>query len=284
MNKKVLILGTISTTLPMAAVVSCSTTWSKWEPIDAKATTTKIKSLYGPERLWKVRAQTELDKAYDSVTKTIDITKLNNQYELIQTIVNILHLKSTDRIDSYWNKTTNMKTFLNQLTKTIDFKIKENSTVTNIHWDATAAINKAVSGIDNWVTGGSLATGKAYDVEKNGLDSLGTPVDATQIAFVGGVLLGIPTVSSLLKYDSSFAMALSKLVNLPQETFEGFSTLMRVIDKMISDLWIPISHSQWFKGLDFTLGQTGKVDTYSVPTNTDKLKLIKGMFIIKALK
>ena len=184
MNKKVLILGTISTVMPLATVVSCSTTWSKWVPNNAKATTTKIKSLHGPERLWKVRSQAILDDAYDSLTNTLDITKINNQYELINSIVNILKLKSADRIDSYWNDTPKMKTYLNQLTKTIDFKIKENSHETAIHWDATTAITKSVNGIDSWTTAGKPASSKAYDVEHNGLKD-GVPIDAPQIALVG---------------------------------------------------------------------------------------------------
>lgn len=284
MNKKLFTIGSLLSAIPVVAVVSCSTTWTKWEEDkNAKQTMTKFKREFAAQVLWKVRPDVELNAAWDAGTKTLDVTKLNNQFELIQSMINILDIKSPDKIDSYWNDMDRLKTYLNKINKKLDFKIKDENGEHLVHWDITDVINNAVKGIDDWVTGGNLASEKAYDVEKNGLVN-GQPKDMTEVALVGGSLITNGVVQALMGYDTNFAMDLSKLVNLPKATFDNFKHLMTAINKLFNDIWSQIKSSTWVQGLDFNLGTNGKIDTYKNGTPNKQLTLLKGMFIIKSLK
>lgn len=96
----------------------------------------------------------------------------------------------------------------------------------------------AIKGIDDYnllATAADKNAAKAFNVEASGLKG-NTPVDFGPVAKVGAPLTSNPTVSELMKFDIGFALALSKLVNLPLKTFTEFTNLLTQIDNSLNTL------------------------------------------------
>ena len=89
-----LVLGTPVAITPVIGVVSCNTSWIKWDrndsPSNLKFIFTSDKS---PEDMWKTRSLKILKKAWDENTETINLEKLNNQFEFIKLFFEITNAK-----------------------------------------------------------------------------------------------------------------------------------------------------------------------------------------------
>lgn len=329
-NKNYLIgLGTIvSTSIPICTTISCTTTWTHWTPMPSEETRTIFHRTKAPQIKWKVRQEATLMNAWNSSTSTLDLNMVNNQFELISILTKILSISTSNRIDSYWNDYNSMKTFLNQIKRRINFKIQYEGVVQNIAWNVGTIIDNAVSAIDSYVPridrnpGPTLLhdINRAWDIEGanlppsslKGLSPDGTPKDFMNVARIGAPMTSIPIVQGLLNLDGSFALSLSKLVNLPKETFEQFKNLLSSMDTFLNNVWIAIKKTSYIsdKGIDFRISSNGTLNSYNIeskyeqavqrnasfgiapPTEQErkqlidnyKLEFIKGNFIISAFK
>lgn len=304
MNKKVLLtLGTLSTLVPAISAVSCSTTWTRWSADkNAVETKTVFKREYAPHSAWRARQDVEIMKAFDVSTGRLDVNKINNQYELLVLITKLLKLKTGESIDAYWNQYPKMKTFLSNITKVVHVHIGSKK----IDWDVTSIITKAIAGIDDYKVGDA----RKYDVEKNGLDRNGQPKDFQEVALAGQSMTSIPLVASLLRYDSTFALGMSKLVNLPVKTYEAIQEFLMQINSFMDDIWNAIvpekpkteqeaindktpqeiwnkDHSvikEWDFTVSATNGKYNAIDVKELNHEKPYTTFLKGNLLIKAFK
>ena len=285
-KKTLLSIGSIATiALPIATTVSCTTTWTEWTKNDSEQTHVQFIRTHAAPIHWKVRSDSELMNAYDSVLNTLDISKINNQFELVKILTKIISISSANNIDTYWNNYPSMKTYLNGIVKKLDLKIKYNGITQTINWDVQSIIQNAINGIDSYsphLDSSGYDDNKAFDVEKKGLLTNGMPVQLTKVALVGAPLTAIPIVSDLMALDGPFSLLLSKLVNLPKTTFSEFTNLLKNINKFVNDVWTAIETTTFVidKGIDFTVGVSGKIGTYHFKPKT----ILNGQFFIQAFK
>lgn len=309
MKKKTLLtLGTLVSLVPAVSVISCSTTWTKWtKNKDAMETHTVFKRDHLPAFMWKVRQSTELMRAWNGISKTLDMSKVYNQYELLDILSMILKLKTSESIDMYWNKYADFKTFMSNVQKVQEFHIGSKTYT----WDVDQIINDVIDGIDNYDPTDTRQQdpdthqypvdykGKEFDVEKNGLDSkTNQPKDFNEVALHGTSLITNPLVSSLLSFDGAFALSMSKLVNLPQKSFVAVGSLLTKMNELIDWTWEALtsddatkteeenkSESSFIKGWDFTASPiNGKSKAVNLPDKNPYTSFLKGMLLIESFK
>lgn len=280
-------------TIPVVAAVSCTTSWTKWSPDSPE---TPVKPVYTPqpmaENFWKIRDASELMLAWDESTSTLDLEKVNNQYELVSILGNILNFSTDFPMDMLYNKYAEMKVYLSGLVKSIPhFKVKyKNDISVEIPWnDITTLINEAIAGIDEYLANPDPSLLK---LDLNGQDSEGhdkivdnQPVDVGGVYTAGKSFMEIQMVSSLLDIDPIFAMEMSKMVNLPAKTFDKFSELLIKIDEFLQQIFESAITQKWVSesGLSFSVSPNNGLKNPSWSASTvdtqGKIEITKGMFL-----
>lgn len=285
---KNIVIGSVVMALPLVTTMSCSTTWTRWGVDDVEDTSYTYNPKTAPVILWQVRDIDEIKaSAWNSSTNEINLDNVRNQYELMDLLTSILGLGSDVPIDQYWDDFDGMKTYLEGITKTLPFfKIKFGNASKPLIWNVETTIDNAIKGIDDYNLNPDPSA-KAYDVELNGLNPDGQPNDFDQVATVGMSLTNIPVVSNLLAEDNAFAMAMSKLVNLPQQTFDSFKELLNSIDDLLTSILSSKQFNDWAaaKKLDFTVSaSTGRTGVYAIDYAYERDDHFKGLFMLRALK
>lgn len=182
MKKKIIILGTIASILPLAFVASCGSTWSQWknnenqldseqDPIVTNHEPTKTNSISGGNagnqnvvlqpnnEQWKMRDLATLkSEAFDATTNTIEISKLKNQFELNRLLADVVGLKSPHPLEYYWqhDKWSEFKSFISSISDTLTIKIQysqKSGTVksSDIKWDITNSKSKILTTLDDGI-------------------------------------------------------------------------------------------------------------------------------------
>ena len=286
---KIPLLSIIGCTSAFSAI-SCSTSWTSWHPDkNVKKTETNFKHDTLPARSWKLREEEKILEAFDKNTNSIDLTKVNNQYELNFLIGHILNISpNISSIDEFWDVShfDNMKEYLKKINNKIDISFKL-AKVTKLKWDVEDIIKNGIKGLEDYKKNPNPKL-KAFDIEGNqGLNSSGLPVKLGEVANIGGSLLSIKAVNALTTVvDPMFALRLSKLVNLPKNTFKAFGDLVTKIDELLNKIY-SLGKSkneavdEWMQKNKLNLKASNK--NGSVNNKWDN-SVIKGIFLSKTLK
>lgn len=293
-------LTLLSLSVPLVApAISCSTSWTKWKTVDdSNEYETTFPKVIGHPSQWQVRDMSILLNAWDASTETLDLAKINNHFELYELFGEITKLVTNDldnkngkdKIDQYWESnvigvTGNyplMYQYLQNVNKDINIRIKYKTETINLNVDLFGSIDMAIAGIETYTS----SADKAYDVEKNGVLPDGTPVDLTQITALAAPLLGIDIVGGLMEVDSTFALRMAKLVNLPSETFSAFSLMIDELDRITQNIYTAPTFNMWASDvkLDLSISQTnGKLNAHNISTPTRKKHIYKGLFLTRLL-
>ncbi|WP_128008707.1 hypothetical protein [Mycoplasma sp. ATU-Cv-508] len=272
-----------SALLPILSV-GCSTTWSKWKPLDGdNETTYEFKHDVALPSQYQVRPWTQLSQAYDPKNDTIDLALVNNHYELIDILGTISALRTTRAFDAAWAtadwgyyaNVSDQGGYFYALSEVTNVKLRfENTTTRLFELTIGSEIEQIISGFANY----SGPQDKKYDVEKNGLSDNGTPKDFIQVAQAGQSLTTINLVSSLLAYKPGFALQLSKLVNLPANSFENFAQMIGKIDIWIETMFFQSVFKNWLtkQNVDLTVEENG---SYYLDAGVSLQSLWKGKFL-----
>ncbi len=288
MRKK--ILGSISSLaiiiLPLLTV-SCSTTWMNWKPLEDTPTNFEFDENEISKEIdkYKVREKDVLMQAYNKDNQIIDLDKINNHYEFIHLITYITNTKIIPPIKESWkqeswdnlhNKSNTGFFDLIEPKSKFSLKIADNSDI--ISYDLETPLKDINSGFDDFEKDGSI---KAFDVEKNGLDSTGMPNDLALITPIGAPMLSIGIIKSLLQYKPSLAFSLSTLVNLPKKSFDNFLKLLETLDKWTTQMFSSKSFESWIKikNVNFKLDANGA----EIKHEKELLNLFQGKYIYHIL-
>lgn len=272
MKKRIAItIGSLlAVSLPVTATVSCGTSWHKWghassydpasltqDPTKSniesnnpnkpkESNTSKNENVVTTKDLFAIRPIADLKKlAYDESTSTIDLTKVNNQFELNALLVNIVQLKSPKSIENYWRSTswTEFASFVSQVVETKEINIKytdsqnvEHKTIAK--WDISASKQKIIDGLKDTTHYVDIEADeqKYFNAAKNELTEDGLFILAKAKAVVD--LINLPIVSALTNVSLDYASnKLALLVNLPTPAFNAFKGLLSDIGKFTGPLF-----------------------------------------------
>lgn len=313
-NKKILTLGScISIIAPITGVISCSTSWAKWHKNENQIITKyKFQHKTVDPIKFSIRAKAQIMQAYDVATSTIDLNKLNNFFELIQLIGYSSKIKTSQNIDEWYDKANwnHLKDYINNIQKQISYHFKYTNskgveTISNTSIvDLTQEITNIIQGFNSYTPNIAPATNldgtanplsgkdlsKAYDVEWHGVSG-GQPRDLGQVAIIGAPLLSIPSVSAIKDMDSSYALKLSKLVNIPKYSFDQFILFLTKLDTLFASIYSSNSIREWEqdKAISPAINENGVLSNSSFLKRTldNQLKLtnkFKGQAIKFMLK
>lgn len=297
-----LTLLTSATTL--VTTISCSTSWRKWSPAgETERPQTDLTYKQADEIFWTVRKNGKdnsklsddllaaLNHDAENQILTFDLSKINNQYEFIALLGQVLGFSTATPIDTFWrenetNEYPEMYDYINNLTTKVTLKITLGNSEMVFNWDIHEQQNAMLTSLDNFKNG---TEAKAFDVTENGLDEDGLPInllspnsEGQTVAEVGASLILKPIVQSLLGEDSGFTFRLSKLVNLPKTAFNEFTNLLDKID----DLLKAINNSAQFKSwviknnLDFQIMGSG----YYYDKIGTTIGRLRSQFLLRTLK
>ena len=319
MKKKLKIFFTTFGVLSTATLLtSCSTSWSSW---NKNGGGTKPQPPFpahkkAPYIRYHVRDKDTLMKAWDSTTNTMDLGKLNNQFEIYSLIGYLSKIKQDvgkPSIDNYWqygssdNPWGDMKTYINGFNSSLTIKFKYKNKISDspikfldLHKVKTD-FDGGIKNYDNTVIDKSKGrvvhkkgelgpwfhTQRAYDVAWRGISDQGTPLDIAGVATAGAGFLTNPSVKALQDFDATFALQLSKLVNLPLTSFDAFKYFMVSIDKIFDNIYDnhkphgDVIFNSWIESnkINLNIMRNGTINSYS---NLETP--FKGLFLIELLK
>lgn len=302
---------------------SCSTMWMHWN-VD-KDNTEYEAALPQPEisedNLWKVRPMEELRTAYDASNETVDLSLLNNQYEVETLIAEIIKMNTgdltgspdiygnldhtpdgkKDPIDYYWksgwldgeyNEPTNlykeMQIYLNNLVQTSNLRFLYGSSNLShsFSWDLTTSVNgipTITEAIDAMYNYEGDPSTKGYDVEASGITDTSQPEDLASVTAAAEDFMNNPIVSTILGLDEAFCLRMAKLANLPKTTFDAFNGILLKIDTEMTEIF----HSDVFNEFVTNKNIEWKISQYDGTKNFYKyhqpIDLFKGIFILSAI-
>lgn len=263
MKKKIIILGSCLLTLSPLVAISCSTSWQKWEvkdnqnsdPIDPKL----IRSSDAPKASFKDNAPkvekisvsldaslrttrdntTVLKDAYDVNTKTIDLEKINNQFELNNILIESLQLRPSKNIEEYYRfaEFSNFISYFDQIVPNETFILKYKNEIKKITWDISAvkaALKTAMTaGIANRNNDPAVhVEDRNYFVNGNWVGGVGDVVSA------GVDMLKKDVVQGILSIDFDYATnKLALLTNFPSPAFKIFKDFLDNIGKFTQAIY-----------------------------------------------
>lgn len=263
MKKKILFLSSTLLTFSPLIAISCSTSWQKWEvndnqnsdPINPKLIRTsdapkasfkdnapkveKISvSLDAPLRTTRKNDVITKD-AYDVNTKTIDLEKINNQFELNNLLIDLLNLRPPKNIEEYYQfaEFANFNTYFDQIIPTETFVLKYKTETKQITWDISTIkvdLKKAMTtGIAN-----NNAT-PAVNVEKRNLFVNGNWVGGvSDVISAGADMLNKDVVQGILSIDFDYATnKLALLTNFPKPAFDIFKVFLDNVGKFTQSIY-----------------------------------------------
>ena len=140
-----LVLGTPIAITPIIGVVSCRTSWIKWERNDNPSNLKfSFQSDKSPEEMWVTRHLNTLMKAWDKNNETIDLEKLNNQFEFIKLFFAITNAKPDQPLIEYSNveNWVSFKKYIDDMKFSRNIKIKYKNRVKELN---TIDINKQLN-------------------------------------------------------------------------------------------------------------------------------------------
>ena len=264
-----------------------------------------------PYNKYHVRGKDALMEAWNEETDTIDLGKLNNQFEMYSLIGYLSKIKQDagkPSIDNYWkygssdNPWGDMKTYINGFNNNLKFKFKFGSKISesSINFPGLGKIithfDKGISTYDNTSINKSKGRGfpqkgqkegpwyhsqRAYDVAWHGVSKKGLPIDISGVATAGEDLINNASVKALQSFDMTFALELSKLVNLPQTSFNAFQSFMTLIDKTFDHIYKNDEFQEWLKvnTINLNVMKDGSINSYA------NLEIpFKGLFLIQLIK
>lgn len=239
MRKKIMtLIASLTIITTSLHSISCSTTWINWKRGDDVETDFEFKrdDKIISDWQYKKRGNDILMQAYDYASKTLDLDKLNNHYELITVLGTISQLKSKNPIDSFWQQASwegNLYSvndykngYFDLIKSQLSFSLKNDKQL--INYDLSSSLSEIINGFHEFKNDGV----KAYDLEQDDsqVDSDGKVQDIVNVARVGLKMTAIDIVKSLTSYNSYFALRLSKLVNFPKKSFDYFVHLLQSLD------------------------------------------------------
>ena len=236
-----------------------------------------------------VRDEAIIMEAWDPTTNVLDLEKINNHFEFFTIIGNIIKINSSKSIDEYWNKDSwpEFKTYLSSIVSSNTFKFKFKGQVsTEIPYDFASSLKRIINGFDNYKeqrdSPNEHDQNRGFDVELEGLNSNLQPIEFNEVATIGGPLLDNLSVRALVSYDSNFALSLSKLVNIPKDSFEGFKDLMFFINKFFNFVFRVPSLQEWIneKGVDLKINSDGQYEKINLP-DVDLFKALSLYVMLK---
>ena len=323
MKKKLKIFFTTFGVLSTATLLtSCSTSWSSWNkngsgthpqpPFPAHKTAPYIR--------YHVRDKDTLMEAWNEETGIMDLGKLNNQFEVYSLIGYLSKIKQDagkPSIDNYWkygetegNHWSKMSAYINGFNSSLNIKFKYKNKISKsaINFsDLNNVITKFNLGIKNYDNtaidkskgrgrpkiegqiGPWFHTQRAYDVAWHGISDQGLPNDISGVASAGADLINNDSVKDLQVFNATFALELSKLVNLPKISFNAFKDFMAFIDRTFGKIYTndkkhtnPIFNS-WLIGnkINLNVMQNGTINTNNEITSEI---IFKGLFLIQIIK
>ena len=315
-KKKWLLFSSIGVLSTASMMTACSTSWNKWETKNGGDRSWSFTHDIAPAIQWKVRTHSKLLKAWDLKTNTLNISLLNNQFELftlIGIITNIENPKMTQSINNYYKYAliTNdqnyssssyllnwkgLYDYMNDIKKQITINVVEKGkSYGSITLDLSMAIQKLINGMKKYnnneidynkgkskITNNWFHIDRQYDVEYNGLDQNNHPVDLLEVAKAAGNLTNNPTVKGLMAVNIPFAFELATLVNIPKTSFQGFVSFMTIINNFLDNFFQNKGFDNWIKdnNVNFKLTPKGRTPSAPPPLST----AFKGYFITTVLK
>ena len=288
----------LSSITPILLLTSCTTSWANWHPKTEGPSIYHFHHNKATPLQYKVRSKNKLLKAWNN--NILDLSMLNNQFELYTLLGYIFSTLQTQTLDAYWkysdNTWSNFQNYINKITKSVDitFKYKNTPSKTPIKVDFSNSIKKLDDGFQNYnnndidksrgknpLTNQWFHNERAYDVEYNGLSSSGLPNDFAQVASIGAPLLQIPTIKSLVSINNTFALRLSKLVNIPTDSFVAFTNFVEIVDRIFNNIIKDAAFIKWKNdaNIDFHVRDNGDIDNSLIFVNA-----FKGFAIIDLLE
>lgn len=268
MKKKLFITtgSLLAVSLPLSAVVSCGTSWHKWNHTSAQdpkslvqnpdksniesvnpnkpksVTDNKNVNVITTKDLFAIRPIDEI-KAAAFVNDIINLNEVKNQFELNALLVDLVKIKSPKSIENYWRSSawTEFTTFLSGVEETKDINLKYTDTQGREHnstvkWDISSSKDAIIKGLldTNHFVDIEAKEQEYYDAVKGVLTDDGFSL-AKQKAID---LVNIPVVESLKTVSLDYAIhKLALLVNLPVSAFGGFKKLLTDIGQFTSQLF-----------------------------------------------
>lgn len=318
--KPLLSIGVIAS---VVVPTSCSTTWRHW---DVNNDNTEHEALLpkpeiADDALWQVRPIEELKLAYDATSESIDLSLLNNQYEVQTLVADVINMRTgdlagmpneygdldpapdgkKDPIDHYWksgwidgeyNKPENvyreMQLYLASLVQTsnLRFMYSGSNLQHSVDWDLSVPISD-IPTINDAIEAMHYYEGdpslKAFDVEAAGITDTSQPADLSSVTAAADDFMNNPIVSTILSIDEAFCLRMAKLANLPQVTFDAFNGILLKVDAEMTKIY----NSEVFNKFVTDKNIDWKISQYDGTKDFYKYKqpseLFKGIFILSAI-
>lgn len=295
------------------APLSCSTTWMKWNVNNETPNETDFGVERAPNGKWKVRTHQELMNAPIIVTTneliggeqievdTIDLSLLNNHYELHYVLSSAVNLRTPDfinnsniddftpdgkkdPIDMYWKSGSQitglpyrgMRNYLSQIQskgrvilKYGDSTVAKHTVDFDFNKITTRPSGVATINIDS--LNKAIASidnynwdrrTHAYDVESTGVDVTSIPNRIDEITQIADKFMSNALVQTILLVNNTYALQMAKLTNLPQIAFDEFETIMQEIDRIIFGVYRSVVYKYF---------ETEKEIDYTISDTTGKL-------------
>ncbi len=250
MNKKRIILsslGAITIMSPIVAAVSCSTSWTKWskdDSADTKRPTYNFAHIIDSTivKLSKLEIDALKLRAIDTTNKTLNMDEVKNVSELIALIGEVFKFRPDNPIDSYYQSLDKIEDFANNLANNPGYRIiKTGQTEVALDWDISSAQQEIINGIH----GEGPSAVEITDVKDNMPDTLTNQTMADEIVAKGLDFLTIGAVKELLTVYPEGALRLSKLLNLPEDAFNGIKLLLEQLDSSLDKILATPIMTDW---------------------------------------
>lgn len=282
-------IGTLGATItPIATIVACN---DSKKGIETNNTGTPGNVVLGSSNIGSVTA---LGKAWDTVTQTIDLAQVKDQFEFVSILSEATALKNlkalskgfevttieTDRthLHTLWDEVKNkFETLLSTRPKEADITIKFGNDSVKFNLGIYTLINNLIKAIPI----GDTETAAAAAV-KSGLPDGEIGAGAPILTGQNSQLL----IQSLLAVNTNLAMSgLMKLTHLPTDAFEQFKGLVNNIQGAFSQLTTSQAYQSWVTNKNVKIDvQVDGITKYGTSLISSNIQMILGAhFLVETL-